>query len=293
MKYFQTKLANGAVQIDDAFVNIVLSRKIPINDNQGKIVFQNGEIFGAIGNGTNTIDGYCANYTGYCEYLINNKTPNTYIFVYTIQASSNGNCGVQIFNSTGKIVFNSNDKPAKILNVGTTSGTVTKSNIAIATGAITKIFAMEYKAWTENHNMPIYKKVTKYKFHTVTTQDCGMHSETDIFGNKHDVWSCVPVTKNEYGPVEEWDWVDDWYVISYLQSTWVEHDLNVCLNGGNIITKEFHTIKTDKGTRHSARDTLFDNVASWGIPPPDAYGDNYFHKSQNTIDTYSYLILEV
>ncbi len=293
MKYFQTKLANGAVQIDDAFVNIVLSRKIPINDNQGKIVFQNGEIFGAIGNGTNTIDGYCANYTGYCEYLINNKTPNTFIFVYTIKASSNGNCGVQIFNSTGNIVFNSNDKPAKILNVGTTSGTVTKSNIAIATGAITKIFAMEYKAWTQNINMPIYKKVIKYEFHTVTTQECGMHNETDVFGNTHSVWSCVPVTKNEYGPVERWDWVDDWHVLSYLQSTWVEHDLNVCLSGGNIITKEFHTIKTDKGTRKSLYDTIFDDVASWGIPPPDASGQNYFHKSQNTIDTYSYLILEV
>lgn len=293
MKYFQTQLANGAVQIDDAFVNIVLSRKIPINDNQGKIVFQNGEIFGAIGNGTNTIDGYCANYTGYCKYFINNKTPNTFIFVYTIKASSNGNCGVQIFNSTGNIVFNSNDKPAKILNVGTTSGTVTKSNIAIATGAITKIFAMEYKAWKTDVNFPKYQEVTVNEFHTETTQECGMHDETDVFGNKRSVWSCVPVTKNVYGPVEKWDWVNDWYVQSYLQSTWVEQDFNVCLSEGNIITKEFKTTKTDKGTRSFLDKVGLNDVSSWNIPPPDPFHHNYFHRSQNTIDTYSYLILEV
>lgn len=293
MKYFQTKLANGAVQIDDAFVNVVESRKIPVNNDKGKIVFQDGEIFGAIGNGTNTIDGYCANYTGYCEYLINNKTPNTFIFVYTLKASNNGNCGVQIFNSTGNIVFNSNDKPAKILAIGTKSGTVTKSNIAIATGAITKIFAMEYRAWTENVDFPKYQQVTVNEFHTETTQECGMHNETDVFGNTHSVWSCVPVTKNVYGPVNKWQWVHDWYVQSYLQSTWVARDFNVCLSEGNIIVKEFNTIKTDKGTRSSLDKVGLNDVSSWGIPPPDPFNRDYFHKSQNAIDTYSYLILEV
>lgn len=96
-----------------------------------------------------------------------------------------------------------------------------------------------------------------------------------------------------YGPVEKWDWVNDWYVQSYLQSTWVEQDFNVCLSEGNIITKEFKTTKTDKGTRSFLDKVGLNDVSSWNIPPPDPFHHNYFHRSQNTIDTYSYLILEV
>ena len=136
MKYFEVNNDMNHMQIDDTYMNLYLTRKIKLSTNKGVIPFQNKEVMAAIGNGTNTINGYCSNSANRCEYEIDSIT-NAYIYVFATEPTSSSTSGMQIFNEAGDLIFDSNHKQAKVIGVGTNSGTVIGSNIAIAVGGHT------------------------------------------------------------------------------------------------------------------------------------------------------------
>lgn len=136
MKYFEVHNDKNHLQIDDTYMNLYLTRKIKLTSNEGSIQFQNKEIMAAIGNGTNTINGYCSNASTRCEYKIDDIT-NAYIYIFATEPISVSTSGMQIFNDTGKLVFDADHKQAKVIGVGTNNGTVIGSNIAIAAGGYT------------------------------------------------------------------------------------------------------------------------------------------------------------
>ena len=136
MKYFEVNNDKNHLQIDDTYMNLYMTRKIKVTSQSGTIQFENGEIIGAIGNGSNTIDGYCSNSPTHCDYYISDIN-NAYIYLFATKPISSSTMGVQIFNDAGDLLFDSNHKQAKVIGVGTNNGTVIGTNIAIAVGGHT------------------------------------------------------------------------------------------------------------------------------------------------------------
>lgn len=136
MKYFEVNNDKNHLQVDDTYMNLYMTRKIKVTSQSGTIQFENGEIIGAIGNGSNTIDGYCSNSSTHCNYYISDIN-NAYIYIFATKPISSSTIGVQIFNDAGDLIFDSNHKQAKVVGVGTNNGTVIGSNIAIAAGGYT------------------------------------------------------------------------------------------------------------------------------------------------------------
>ena len=116
MKYFESRTSSGNIQINDSFRNLYLSRKIPVGIGSGSGEFQQGEFLAAIGNGTNSLDECCSNKPSGYDYKLNSSNTQAYIYIFCNSPKSLGTCGMQIFNSSGEIIFDSNAKQAIVLS---------------------------------------------------------------------------------------------------------------------------------------------------------------------------------
>ena len=259
MKYFEVHNDNNHLQIDDTYMNLYMTRKIKLSQTEGVVQFQNKEVIGAIGNGTNTINGYCSNDIDKCEYKIDNIN-NGYIYIFATEPISSSTSGMQIFDETGKLIFDTNHRQAKVIGVGTTSGTVIGSNIAIAVGGktIKSEKSVETQIGTTARHVPDYT--------------------SNYDPNKPGGWDYV--------------WVYDYTVTQKVITTTTED--NVYANGGVISTKTFKIYKQDSGWKliASGSDSASDptGLLSQQYPPGIKQGVD---KSSGIISAFSYVVIDV
>lgn len=288
MKYFEVNNDNNHLQIDDTYMNLYMTRKIKINDSSGRIQFQNNEMMAAIGNGTNSINGYCSNSNGYCDYYIENPS-GVYVYIFSNTPESSSSSGVQIFNESGNLIFDSNHKQAKVIAVGTASGTVIGNNIAIASGGVT----INSDLTTETrHDIRIGQ------IYELTTEDeYGPEEYEDIEEKMVDgVFITVPVKKTRWAfrPVTKYRWVDSFSTFVYRKITRNEYTSNVCINGGVVSIKQFKK-ETSEGNWEQIYFKLFvrdDPSSAIEKMYPGGFSEGV-DRSSGTIFAYSFVVLDV
>lgn len=280
MKYFESKTSSGAIQINDDYKNLYLSRKIPVSAGTGNGEFQEDEFLAGIGNGTNSINGMCLNKIGGYEYKLNNTSTQAYIFIFSNHPKSQGNCGLQVFNSNGEIIFDSNAKQAIVEGYGTLGSNSNKGNLILCCGG---------------HTIQAQKKVTT---------STGVNETTRL--------------ENEYQYVPgSWQWVDGKYQyveggFEYVQvwnkyySAWAtitvqfkKETYNICLENGyarqmlvssenNTTTQNgtFPEVKGDpSGTNSQAKSWASSWISNAGLQD----GDKNYSQS---VYAYSCIILD-
>lgn len=288
MKYFEVNNDNNHLQIDDTYMNLYMTRKIKLDNTSGTIQFKNGEIIAAIGNGTNSINGYCSNSRDHCDYYIDNAQ-NAYIYIFASTPQSSSTSGMQIFNESGALVFDSNQKQAKVVAVGTNSGTVIGNNIAIASGGLTKISDLTtntnpYVSSEQRHERVMENDLVEEEYTTMEGQMIG------------GVYTYVPVKKTRWvwKPVEKWKWVTYYYGVVYGQDIYHTYTHNIYINGGVISTKQFHKQASEGEWREIYR--KFWGTQDYGTSWSDAIvGQYHAHRnnSSGVISAYSYIVLDV
>jgi hypothetical protein len=236
MKYFESKTASGNIQINDSFMNLYLSRKIPVGVGTGSGSFQEGEFLAAIGNGTNSLNGCCSNKpTGY-DYKLNASNTQAYIYVFSNTPKSLGNCGLQVFNAAGQIIFDSNAKQALVLSCGGVGTSSTGSNLAIACGGFTAM---------SNYNSTGYSYIFPQRYSDTfyyTKQETKLVTETYTeyewqTGYDGKQW-LVPVTKTRtvwktfYTQVPQYITWTDYTVTTWATSYYYRELDNLLLENG-------------------------------------------------------------
>lgn len=134
---------NNKLVLNDTYKNFYVSRKIELTGTGTTSgTFRDGEYIAAVGGLTDTtIDAYCSNgpkgWT--CEVKTFKKGLFVYVLSINIPTREHGE-GIQIFDSKGKLIFDSAMEPAIILGCGhneTELPTSAERKYALATGAPT------------------------------------------------------------------------------------------------------------------------------------------------------------
>lgn len=288
MKYFEVNNDNNHLQIDDTYMNLYMTRKIKINDSSGRIQFQNNEMMAAIGNGTNSINGYCSNSNGYCDYYIENPS-GVYIYIFSNTPESSSSSGVQIFNESGNLIFDSNHKQAKVIAVGTTSGTVIGNNIAIASGGLTINSDLAIETKHDIRSYSVTEEVTTYEFGPEDYEETEYKVVDGVF-----VAETVKKTRWVHHPVKKNEIVFKFDVDVYRKTTRNKYMNNVYINGGIVSTKQFKK-ETSEGNweliywNRNVKDDVIHGAEKM-FPGGTFEGVD---KSSGTILAYSFVVVDV
>ena len=136
---------DNKIQIDGAFKNLQLSRKITLSgtgDTSG--TFADGEILAAVGGTTSqNIDAYCVNTPTGWRCSVKTFRSGMAVYVFTVKASaSEHGVGLEVYDDNGVIVYNSNEKHPIVVGFGnndsTAAGSATKPAIAVCQHRRTK-----------------------------------------------------------------------------------------------------------------------------------------------------------
>lgn len=290
MKYFEINNDNNHLQIDDTYMNLYMTRKIKINDSSGRIQFQNNEVMAAIGNGTNSINGYCSNSNSYCDYYVENPS-GVYIYIFSTTPQSSSSSGIQIFNESGNLVFDSNHKQAKVIAVGTTNGTVVGNNIAIASGGLTITSELTVNTRDYVVKEPKYEDVTRDEW--VTEPYEYDDTEYNIATGKYETIKRTGI-HTILKSVTSRQWVDYYRAVVEGQDVYHTYIYNVYINGGVISTKQFQE-KTNTGPWREIYHSPFPEKISIHADS-DAYIRGKWEregKSSGTILAHSFVVLDV
>lgn len=140
---------DNKIQIDGAFKNLQLSRKIVLNgtgDTSG--TFADGEVLAAVGGTTSqNIDAYCTNTPTGWKCSVKTFVSGMAVYVFTTKATaSNHGVGLEVYDDNGVIVYNSNEKHPVVMGFGNFDST--------AVGRATKpaIAACQHRRNTYNQN---------------------------------------------------------------------------------------------------------------------------------------------
>ncbi len=301
MKYFESKTSSGNVQINDSYKNLYLSRKVAISVGEGSGTLQTDEFLVGIGNGTNSLDGCVINKPGGYEYKLGSSSTQAYLYFFSNHPVSQGTCGLQVFNTNGEIIFDSNAKQAVVLACGGEGTSASGSQLVICCGGDTieannNDAASQYASTLGPYTR--YKTVTTYEQKKVEYRDYVITNEY-VNGKLTPVGKWV--TKYRYDTVPVTKQVPETYYTYVLISkvSWNHQKTyyNLCLKNGvasqytrhvdsdvNSKTWEDGPYETQPST-NSAVALLNMMSETKGMQP----GNN---KSQNTIKAYSCVILD-
>lgn len=234
-KYFESKTASGNVQINDNFKNLYLSRKITITKGAGNGNFETDEFIAAIGNGTNSVNGTCINKSGGYAYRLDDA--QAYIYIFSNHPKSQGNNGLQVFNSSGNIIFDSNAKQAVVLACGGEGTSAAGGNLAICCGGNTVEAEKTVTGGTDvTTDGPYirYKTVIEFEYQKVAYQDYVIENEY-VNGKLTPVGKWVTKYRYDYVPVQK---TEPEYYYTYTATTMStvsgsEFYYNLCLSSGS------------------------------------------------------------
>lgn len=288
MKYFEVYNDSNHLQINDTYMNLYMTRKIKVQNKSGRIQFSSGEIIGALGNGSNSVNGYCSNSLQYCDYYIEDFQ-NAYIYIFTTKPNLSSTNGMQIFNEEGTLIFDANQKQAKVIGVGTTNGVVVGNQIAIATGGLTINSDLTVNTAHSVSSYTIPESVT------TTERVYKPYQETEfrMINGKY-----TPVTVTKYHYVNEL--VTTIKNVQYFdanvkrKTTYNKYINNLYINGGVISAKQFAHEYSDSGwkTIYSATRTQ-DNRSSWMEKTFPGGISTGVDKSGGVVSAYSFVVLDV
>lgn len=129
---------NNKIQIDSSYKNFYLSRKIPLSGTGVTSgTFAEGECLAAVGGTTSqTINAYCVNTMTGWTCTVNSFTAGMCVYVFStrVQQAASG-VGLQVFDETGAIVYDSNNKHPCVYGFGQQEGSparATRPAVAVA-----------------------------------------------------------------------------------------------------------------------------------------------------------------
>ena len=136
--YFAVYNNQNKIVLNDTYKNLYLSRKIQITGTgtySGS--FSSGEIIAAVGGTTSSsIDAYCQNTGSGYICVVNTFVSGMYIYIFTTnRPNRNSGIGLQLFNASGNVIFDSLDPHPKVTAFGNSTGVVNvgrKPAIAVA-----------------------------------------------------------------------------------------------------------------------------------------------------------------
>ncbi len=129
---------DNIIQIDGAFKNLQLSRKIALSGaGETSGTFADGEVIAAVGGTTSqNIDAYCANSKNGWKCKVKTFTSGMCVYVFTTKATaSTHGVGLEVYDENGVIVYNSNERHPVVMGFGnsdsTAAGRAVKPAIAV------------------------------------------------------------------------------------------------------------------------------------------------------------------
>ncbi len=139
---------NRKIQIDGAYKNLYLSRKISLSKaGTTKGTFAEGEILAAVG-GVNAqkIDAFCENTTTGWTCTVNTYVSGMKVYVFSIKAPGRTHgIGLQVFDSSETLVFDSDNKHPRVIGFGNENYSVTQPELpAVAVAQNMKIIYTGY-----------------------------------------------------------------------------------------------------------------------------------------------------
>lgn len=255
MAYFESRTADGNIQINDSFKNLYLSRKIPVSVGKGSGKFQQGEFLAAIGNGTNSLDGCCSNRPDGYDYKLNSSNTQAYIYIFCNSPKSLGTYGMQIFNAAGEIIFDSNAKQAIVLSCGGIGTSSSKNNLAISCGGFTIL--SDYQSVGVAEIQATHNSDTVYYTEQKIVPTTETYIEYEWQKGSNGILQLVPVTKTRtvfktvYTQVPQYiTWTD--YTVT-TQSSYTYHKEMDALSLKNGIAKIFkYNVDDSRGSSDPA-----------------------------------------
>lgn len=250
MKYFESKTASGNIQINDSFMNLYLSRKIPVGVGTGSGSFQEGEFLAAIGNGTNSLNGCCSNKPAGYDYKLNSSATQAYIYVFSNHPKSLGHCGLQVFNPAGQIIFDSNAKQAIVLGCGGVGTSATGSNLAIACGGFTGMSSNKSVGYSnifpQSYSDTFYYTKQETKLVTETYTEYEWQTGSDGMQHLVPVTKTRPVWKTFYTQVPQYITWTDYTVTTWATSDYYRELDNLLLENGIAKIFKYSVISSSK-----------------------------------------------
>lgn len=198
-----------ALIIDQNYMNLYLSRKIAITEAGTTTgTFEEGEIIAAVGGVDGAdIDAFCENNgSGYTCY-VKGYQAGLQIYVFSMkQPKRKKGCGLQIFNSTGQLVYDSGNEYAKVLISEANSEEQIPKNkkVAIMLGFPTRKIDTTYDTSTGSH------QEMQTVHHSAVT-----HTEWQTKYKKDLQLVKVPYQEMVQVPYQEWDPLTKTYVTKY------------------------------------------------------------------------------
>lgn len=142
---------NGDLVLDNSYLNFYLSRKIALTGTGTTTgTFQTGEYIAAVGGLADaSLDAYCENTpTGWsCTVKTYKAGLAVYVFSTNIPKRDHG-AGMQVYDASGRIIFDSALEPAKVLTCGHTAQNLpTGSSYKYAMAIGSPIEIKNYQEW--------------------------------------------------------------------------------------------------------------------------------------------------
>lgn len=112
---------NSNLVLNNSYVNFYVSRKIGLSGNGVTTgTFQNGEVLAAVGGiNATTIDAYCENHPSGWTCTVTGYQQGLYVYVLSTNVPDTAHgVGLELFDDSGKVIFNSNVNPARVLMFG-------------------------------------------------------------------------------------------------------------------------------------------------------------------------------
>lgn len=284
---------DNKIQIDSAFRNLQLSRKIALSGaGTTSGTFQNGEVLAAVGGTTSqNIDAYCVNTPTGWTCTVKKFTSGMAVYVFGTNTSpSTHGAGLEVYDKNGTIVYNSNDKHPIVIGFGNQERTMGARAVKPAI-AVSEDLMIEWHGTGINHSQQtvmeseIVNHPAEYGLYDATEYQ--FQWTTDMWGNQH--YEMVPVTVQKYGIVKDsWTEIVNKWVTYYYQTpyNWYQWDyINYRLSGGNIITST-----VSSGQSEVVYGAMSTSTTQWS---PSYYFDPKLTTGSVKVDTRSWILLDV
>lgn len=287
---------SGNLVLNNTYRNFYLSRKISLSGTGVTTgTFQSGEYIAAVG-GVNakTIDAYCENNPTGWTCTVNTFQSGLAVYVMSVNVpETTHGVGLEIFDESGKVIFNSNVEPARVLAFGHNEQGLpmdSKYQYAIAVGS--PVYEKSAHVWYQTdtkYNSTYHPAVTgqrwvlpTYKYEWVTDPVTGKQSLQQVVD--------VPGHYETYTITDAYtEYTTSWTTTEFTQR--YESKKNFSISNSRISLNYIYQKK--KGSQVKSEADSGSNTSKVAYPAP-GMTPNAFDKDYSfTINPTSFLLFDV